>query len=298
MAGRGRGAGGAAAAAAPPPRRVLLTNDDGPGSPFVAPLRAALEARLGWRVFTCLPHAEWSYVGKSLTLRGFDARRVGPDEVVCEGSPASCVNAALYAPALGGAECDFVVSGPNIGHNAGRAAVLSSGTVGAATEGVLAGRRAVAVSFPFQEYGKWEDEQVQRAAGTAAAILGQLWERWPEGGGAPGGSRSDLFNVNVPLWLPDSPPAELWRWTSVDRRAGYTSLFKLLEGEPGAEGDDGRMAFGWAPVGAKVFAAERPESDLEPGGDVAAIRAGCVSISPLTPDFRSTLPSPPPRVLS
>merc|ERR1712025_529099 len=122
MAGRGRGAGGAAAAAAPPPRRVLLTNDDGPGSPFVAPLRAALEARLGWRVFTCLPHAEWSYVGKSLTLRGFDARRVGPDEVVCEGSPASCVNAALYAPALGGAECDFVVSGPNIGHNAGRAA--------------------------------------------------------------------------------------------------------------------------------------------------------------------------------
>ena len=284
---------------------MLLTNDDGPASPFVGPLRAALETRLGWRVFTCLPHSEWSYVGKSLTLRGFAARRVGPDSVVCEGSPASCVNAALYCDALA-PECDLVVSGPNIGHNAGRAAVLSSGTVGAAVEGVLAGRRAVAVSFPFDEYGAWEDAQIRRAADTAADVLGHLWARWPENGGEgaiPAGApeRSTnalLFNVNIPLWLQESPPPERWSWTTVDGEAGYRSLFRLRGDAAGGDGaaavgpDEGApLFFEWAPTGAKVFAKERRECELAPGGDVAALRAGRVSISPLDPAFRSSLPA-------
>jgi 5'/3'-nucleotidase SurE len=74
------------------------------------------------------------------------------------GSPATCVNLALYQLA---SDCDLVLSGPNIGHNVGRSAVLSSGTVGAAIEGVIAGRRAMAVSFPFKDgFGNWSREEV------------------------------------------------------------------------------------------------------------------------------------------
>ena len=37
-----------------------------------------------------------------------------------EGSPATCVNISLYNFA---SECDFVVAGPNVGHNLGRCAL-------------------------------------------------------------------------------------------------------------------------------------------------------------------------------
>ena len=57
-----------------------------------------------------------------------------------------------------------MLAGPNIGHNCGRSAVLSSGTVGAAMEGVIAGRKAVAVSFPFKDgFGNWSPEEVRTA---------------------------------------------------------------------------------------------------------------------------------------
>ena len=84
------------------------------------------------------------------------------------GSPATCVNLALYQLA---SDCDLVLSGPNIGHNVGRSAVLSSGTVGAAMEGVIAGRRAMAVSFPFKDgFGKWSPEEVGSSPAARASL--------------------------------------------------------------------------------------------------------------------------------
>ena len=44
---------------------------------------------------------------------------MGDGHFEIEGSPATCVNIALYNFA---ADCDFVVAGPNIGHNLGRCA--------------------------------------------------------------------------------------------------------------------------------------------------------------------------------
>ena len=42
-----------------------------------------------------------------------------------------------------------------------RASVLSSGTVGAALEGVLAGRKAIAISFPFfRGFSNWSKAEV------------------------------------------------------------------------------------------------------------------------------------------
>lgn len=45
-----------------------------------------------------------------------------------------------------------------------RASVLSSGTVGAAVEGVLAGRKAIAISFPFfRGFSNWSKAEVDDA---------------------------------------------------------------------------------------------------------------------------------------
>ena len=46
--------------------------------------------------------------------------------------------------------------------------MLSSGTVGAALEGAISGRRAVAVSFPFfQGWDNWTDADVETAVQVA-----------------------------------------------------------------------------------------------------------------------------------
>ena len=54
------------------------------------------------------------------------------------------MNIALHAASIA-ADCDFVISGPNVGHNAGRSNLMSSGTVGAAKEAAIARRPAVAM---------------------------------------------------------------------------------------------------------------------------------------------------------
>lgn len=93
-------------------------------------------------------------------------------------SPGTCVNIALHAASIA-ADCDFVISGPNVGHNAGRSNILSSGTVGAAMEAAIAKRRAVALSFPFFEgWNGWTQEQIDEAASISGDVIGELWRNW------------------------------------------------------------------------------------------------------------------------
>ena len=53
----------------------------------------------------------------SLLLLAVQTREVEKDVYHVMGPPASCVNIALHHFAD---SCDFVVSGPNVGHNLGR----------------------------------------------------------------------------------------------------------------------------------------------------------------------------------
>lgn len=100
-------------------------------------------------------------------------RRVAEAEVYLAGSPASCVNVALHHLVQ---DVDLVLSGPNIGHNAGRKAIHSSGTVGAVVEGVLHGTKVLAVATSSSAPPGLAD--MQRDAGHRALVpvpgLGQL----------------------------------------------------------------------------------------------------------------------------
>eukprot|EP00241_Pyramimonas_parkeae_P012435 CAMPEP_0114226000 /NCGR_PEP_ID=MMETSP0058-20121206/994_1 /TAXON_ID=36894 /ORGANISM="Pyramimonas parkeae, CCMP726" /LENGTH=279 /DNA_ID=CAMNT_0001336687 /DNA_START=134 /DNA_END=973 /DNA_ORIENTATION=- len=254
------------------PMRVLLSNDDGPKSPFFAPFVEYVKNVLGWDCFVCIPDDNFSFVGKSITRSPLKVQRISPEEVHISGSPAACVNLALYKLAP---DCDFVLSGPNIGHNVGRAAVLSSGTVGAAVEGVLAGRRAVAISFPFKNgWGAWPDHEIEAAVTAAGEVVNELWNNWDQHG-----ENAELYNVNVPLGFGTSTSLQSAgdqvngsqdaRRTFVDQAAGYSSLFGKMDG------DD--EVYEWNPEGIKAF--DHP--DTQEGSDVAAVRDGLLSVTAL-----------------
>lgn len=220
------------ACSASPPTRVLLTNDDGPASPFFDAFAHALATTTAWPLFICPPADGQSLTSKSLGRGPVTLDRIHAHRVHVSGTPATAVNLALHALAP---SCDYVISGPNIGHNAGRGSILSSGTVGAALEAAVAGRRAVALSFPFcSGYNNWTPAEVERAVGASVALVASLWAEWEAG--------VDVYNVNVPLDFDRKeregggddddatlPPLRVVT-TTVDPGAQYTSLYRECGG--------------------------------------------------------------------
>ena len=125
--------------------RILITNDDGIYSPGIAALAAAA-SRFG-DVRIVAPDVEMSSAGHSITssrplsyrrtvVGGFDAYRVN-------GTPADCVALGMH----NWEQVDVVLSGINLGFNLGNA-MWHSGTLAGAKQGVLFGRRGIALSAP------------------------------------------------------------------------------------------------------------------------------------------------------
>ena len=117
----------------------LVTNDDGIDSPLLAALVAALLAH--GRVTVAAPRTEQSWIGKAISRHRELNVRVSTHHFGCaaweiDGTPADCVNLALGN--LVEQRPDMVVSGINMGSNAGLPLILASGTVGGASEGAAA----------------------------------------------------------------------------------------------------------------------------------------------------------------
>lgn len=172
--------------------RILVTNDDGIDSPGLHAL-AAMAVRLGHDVVVAAPAREASGAGTSLTGVEADGRIATDTRAeLLPGVPTFAVSASPAFIALMatrgayGTEPDVVLSGINRGPNTG-AAVLHSGTVGAAFTAVANGCRAMAVSLDVSfrateddPYAYWE---------TAAEVAGDL---------LPLLSPDFVLNVNVP----------------------------------------------------------------------------------------------------
>jgi len=214
----------------------LLVNDDGVQSPFLLPLAARL-SELG-KVSIAVPLHEKSWTGKSMTRHG--KLRVHPLQgaawpgfepyaaVAVEGTPSDCANLGVHH--LFGGAPDWVVSGINIGMNAGLNFIVNSGTVGAALEAALVGVPAVAFSMhmPAVLYEQWTAERkltgaaagraIAMAAQRAAGIMRALQPR-----GLPEGAM--VLNVNFPRELTAETPV---RWVPVQNNR-YGSLFSRDE---------------------------------------------------------------------
>lgn len=171
---------------------ILLTNDDGIFAPGLYALYLAL--RQIAEVTVVAPDSEKSAVGHAITIS--DPLRVSEFEKngaffghAVKGTPADCVKLAYFA--LMPQKPDMVVSGINYGSNTG-INVIYSGTVSAATEGMILGLPSFAISLTT-----FKDADFTYAGKFAAYLTKQILEH-----GLPPGV---FLNVNVP----NVPEAEI-----------------------------------------------------------------------------------------
>lgn len=165
---------------------ILVSNDDGIDSPGIYALVKELK-KIG-NVIVVAPDRQQSAVGHSLTisspLRATPFKRDGEMfGYAINGTPSDCVKLAISG--LLDEKPDIVVSGINHGKNTA-VNILYSGTVSAATEGMLSGIKSMAVSLDDHDY----DADMEPAAKIAAKLALELPKlELPDG---------TLLNVNVP----------------------------------------------------------------------------------------------------
>jgi len=237
-------------------RHILITNDDGIDSDALPPLSEAL-SELG-DVDVIVPERNWSGASHSITLfRPLRVRatklRNGHAAFMTDGSPTDCVRLAVlgflkHRP-------DIVVSGINRGANMGDD-ITYSGTVAAAMEGLLSNVPSIAISIGA--FGGDIDY------GPAASFAGLLARNILDRGLAP----DTLLNVNVPP-LPRTKIAGV-EVTRLGKRTYRDQLVERLDpyGNP----------YYW--VGGPAVSEE-----AEAGTDVAAMRAGKISVTPIALDL-------------
>lgn len=149
--------------------KILISNDDGILAPGIAALTRAFVAA-GHEVYVCAPDGQRSAASHSLTLGGaLPVREVAMEGVkgawAIGGTPVDCVRLGLFVLCP---QAEVVISGVNHGYNAGTD-ILYSGTVGAAMEGALQGRRAIAVSLAHER-----EDTYDRAAALAVDMFDRL----------------------------------------------------------------------------------------------------------------------------
>ena len=242
---------------------ILVTNDDGIDSPALVPLVNALGSLR--RVEALVPDRERSWISKAVTrFDEIDIDKVERDGTVlwsATGYPADCAQIGIHS--MFGGKPELVVSGINIGFNFGAAYILSSGTIGAATEAWISGVPAIALSAGTSgDWPAWarfarsaaSSEMWARLADVATSVVSDIL-----GAGFPAGV--DLFTVNIP----EQAGPDTRRVVTGVARVGYDRLFA----------ERGRNRF------AHDFGGDFVQFDDLAGSDVAVARSGMVAITPI-----------------
>ena len=239
-------------------KHILVTNDDGIESDALGPLADAL-SELG-EVDIIAPERNWSGASHSITLfRPLRCRpthlRSGQRAYMTDGSPTDCVRLAVLGFLK--QKPDLVVSGINRGANLGDD-ITYSGTVAAAMEGLLSNIPSIAISIGA--FGANIDFTV--SSQFAALLARNILEK--------GFANDALLNVNVPN-LPRDRIAGI-EVTKLGKRNYRDQLVERLDpyGNP----------YYW--VGGPAIA-----DDAQPGTDVAALRDGKISVTPIALDLTS-----------
>ena len=228
--------------------RLLLANDDGVYSPGL--LALAHVARRFGDVRIVAPDVEQSSMGHAIThsrplrvkrtpIADFEAYRVN-------GTPADCV-----ALGLDMGDADVVLSGINLGPNLGNA-MWHSGTLAAAKQAALLGRRGIALSTPVGD-----DEPDFAALAPHVTRVLELLLSDADASALP------LVNVN----FPPAPRGLCWARQAVQHYDGVVVPVKDPFGRP----------LSWITV--------RPLEEVEEGTDLWAVREGYVSLTPLRLDL-------------
>lgn len=207
---------------------ILLTNDDSHISPLFHFVIDKLKP-LG-DVTIVVPKEEQSWTGKSISRFRplyLDQILLRDGQAYCvDGTPADCTNLGIHHVFT--KKPDLVVSGINIGINAGLGFMLSSGTVGACLEANLAGIPALALSQSLDSwvFRAWGDErsfppaEVERLWKQTDVLFDAVWEHLT--------GRRDFLQRPV-TWNVNFPSTTAPEWRIVPTFLGHTfygSCFK------------------------------------------------------------------------
>lgn len=260
---------------------VLVCNDDGPNSPFLRPFLEVL-GKTDWcsELRIVVPQEEQSWVSYSLTrfrpLRAKQQSFSQKEGFVVTGTPADCASLGIHN--LYPSKPDVVLSGINMGWNAGVTNFLSSGTVGAATQASLSGVPAVALSVfvPSRLMQYWFSQDLnalnehredwERLALVACRVVERLlalyaWEH------------ASFYSVNIP-------------WSaSEETRVVVTQTTQTYFGRIFAQTEDGQFKHQMEPV-SRV---EDAEEDEYPG-DIATLEQEAIALTPVCFEMTAKLP--------
>lgn len=245
---------------------ALITNDDGIDSPGLRQL--ALSAKeSGLDIIVAAPERESS--GSSASLTGLtDDERVVIEKRTLSGLEGDPTYAVVGTPGLiallatrgaFGDTPDLVLSGINLGANAGYA-VVHSGTVGAAITASVNGLRGLAVSLDIRGDG----ERNWPTAGMFVPRLVEMLVTLPEG---------TVLNLNVP-----DLPADRVLGLRRARFGGFGEV-QLAVAERGV---------GFVRTALEESTAHKPE----PGTDMALLLEGYATVTPLAPLSEAALELP------
>ncbi len=235
--------------------KILLTNDDGIQAHGLRALyRVLKDAKHDVRVVA--PIQEQSAVGHAITflspLRVFEFKEDGFEGLGVSGTPADCVKLGLTTLIKG--DCDLVLSGINKGANCG-VDIVYSGTVSAATEGVLMGVPAMAVSM--DDFGL--RDLTEQSAFTLSLLKKIPWSDIPE---------KVLLNLNFPhCEFKRSKGLRLCLHT----RAAYRDWYEERKDPRG-------RPYYW-------LDGEIPPGKISPDRDRSLLTQGYVTLTPLHFDF-------------
>jgi 5'-nucleotidase len=238
--------------------KILVTNDDGYASRGIITMAEAL-GEIG-DVTVVAPEDDNSGIGHQISIK----RPVGVAEVSgrsvrtfrCTGTPADCVVVGAFE--LCGGMPSLVVSGINRGANVGDD-LNYSGTVAAATEAVIIGIPAMAISLVASWPEKSPVHHWESAAEVGVRVARDII--------AEGLPRLSLLNVNVPNAAAEALRGV--RWTRQGRKGYRDRVERRVDPRGGT--------YFW------LWGAFDP-ADIVEGTDLAAVRDGFISITPLTID--------------
>lgn len=234
---------------------ILVTNDDGINAPGIEKLYTTMQ-EIG-DVAVVAPDREMSAAGHAITLS--DPLRVSKVQLkngitghAVNGTPADCVKIAVKA--ILDRIPDLVVSGINQGSNTG-INVIYSGTVSAATEGIILGIPSIAFSLASYEYKNFNP-----AGRIAHRLVCKILEE-----GVPDNT---LLNVNIP-----AVPGEEIKGIYVTKqgKAFYDERFDKRI-------DPRNRTYYW-------MTGERKTMEEDEGSDERAVQEGYVSVTPVQYDL-------------
>ncbi|MBQ7567710.1 5'/3'-nucleotidase SurE [bacterium] len=240
--------------------RVLLTNDDGIGAPG---LRALIEAfREGNELVVVAPNTQRSAVSHACTFMNpirmypYGEKRPGIEEYSINGTPVDCVFLALFH-LMKDNPPDIIMSGINKGANMGFD-VMYSGTVAAAMEGSIHGRKAVAVSLEGRHAVHYE---------TAAVLARRLADKILGGTEGLDVPAQTLYSLNVP----DLPLDQLKGVKFTNQGLTIYNQYVVKRSDPWDR------EYYW-------LSGDQPDGHMTPGSDFEALHSDYASLTPIQVD--------------